>query len=192
MRRPAATTAATLFLVTALPALLLAFAGESAVHWLCYERTAIGDGQWWRLLSGHWLHLSWYHLSFNLGALLLFTLVFHRLVPPCLWLLTLGTGALAVGGGLYLFSPQVGWYVGLSGILHTLWAVGATRLVQNGERLIGKLLLAALAVKILWEQLAPPNRDFEQVIGGMVIIDAHLYGAIAGLLLGVAWRVQPR
>ena len=175
----------------ALPALLLAFAGESAVHWLRYERTAVADGQWWRLLSGHWLHLSWYHLSFNLGALLVFTFVFHRLISLRLWLLTLTTGALAVGGGLYLFNPQVGWYVGLSGILHTLWAVGATRLVQNGERLIGKLLLAALAVKILWEQLAPPDSDFEQLIGGMVIIDAHLYGAIAGLLLGAAWWRQP-
>ena len=37
---------------------------------LVYDRAEIQNGQWWRLATGHLVHLDLHHLVFNIGALL--------------------------------------------------------------------------------------------------------------------------
>jgi membrane associated rhomboid family serine protease len=43
--------------------------------------------------------------------------------------------------------------------------------------------------KLLWEQAVGPLPGSAEVAGGKVIVDAHLYGAIGGLVLG--WVLSP-
>ncbi len=46
--------------------------GEYAASYLEYDRLAIVDGEWWRMLTGHLTHFGWWHLTTNLiylGAL---------------------------------------------------------------------------------------------------------------------------
>ena len=83
---------------------------------------------------------------------------------------------------------DLSWYVGLSGVLLGLLIsgafVGLTR--WRGESL---LIISLVFVKIAYEQLAGPMPGSEFPSGGPVVVNAHLYGAIAGLITGLPlWR----
>jgi rhomboid family GlyGly-CTERM serine protease len=156
--------------------------GEDAVRaWGRYEREAIAAGELWRLVFGHLVHLGWGHLWLNLAALGLMGALFEGLLAPRAWLMTSAWSAAAIDVGLYLWHSDVDWYVGLSGVLHGLMVAGAWRLARAPSPL-GWALLAGVAAKLLWEQAAGPLPLSEATSGGPVVIEAHLYGAIGGLI----------
>lgn len=179
--------------VLGVAALLLMLLGNEAAEALRYQREAILDGELWRLLSGHLIHLGWSHLVLNLVGLGLIWALVGESLTTAAWLLLLFCCALFDALGLLLFSPEVHWYVGLSGILHGLFMAGSLARLVSGRR-DGVLLLLVLLIKLSWEQMAGPLPGSESSAGGTVVVDAHLYGAIAGglsvaLLLGVpGWR----
>lgn len=154
---------------------------------LRYDRTAVAAGEVWRLVTGNLVHLNWPHLALNLAGLVLIWVLFARGWSLRLWCGAFLAGALAVGAGLFLFDPRLQWYVGLSGVLHALFAVGV--LVEPGFRPWERaVLLAALAAKIAWEQVVGPTPGVAALIDGAVVVQAHLYGAVGGLVFGIAVR----
>lgn len=166
-------------LVLALLATLFALLGDSASHWLRYDRTAILDGQWWRLISGNLVHLGWPHLLLNLAGLILVWLLFRHTISTRNWIIVTTLSAVAVGGGLLMFDPALEWYVGLSGVLHGLFAAGLVAALCAGSR-ADWLLLILFGAKLAWEQLVGTMPGTAELAGGNVIVDAHLYGAIGG------------
>ncbi|VAX01588.1 hypothetical protein MNBD_GAMMA20-1775 [hydrothermal vent metagenome] len=160
---------------------VLALSGDSTQALLRYDRTAILDGQWWRLLSAHLLHLGESHLLMNLAGLWLIWLLVGSTLSQRSWLILLFVDALITALALLILNPQLGWYVGLSGVLHGLLVAGAIADIRAGHRGTW-LLLGAVALKLGWEQLAGPLPGSETGAGGTVIVDAHLYGALGGLL----------
>ena len=160
---------------------LFALFGEVATHWLRYDRTAILDGEWWRLISGNLVHLGWTHLLLNLAGLILVWLLFHHTLNTRNWIVVTLSSALAVGGGLLLFDPDLQWYVGLSGALHGLFAAGIVAALFSGKR-AEWLLLILFVAKLTWEQTVGSLPGTAELAGGPVIVDAHLYGAIGGAI----------
>lgn len=160
---------------------VLALPGDSTQALLRYDRAAILDGQWWRLLSAHLLHLGGSHLLMNLAGLWLIWLLVGSALSPRSWLILLFADALITTLALLILNPQLDWYVGLSGVLHGLLVAGAIADIRAGHRGTW-LLLGAVACKLGWEQLAGPLPGSEASAGGAVIVDAHLYGALGGLL----------
>lgn len=154
--------------------------GSELRYWLRYEREAILGGEVWRVLGAHIAHLGWPHLLVNLGGLLLIWLVFGRAMSPERWAVVFCGCAFGVTAGLLLFHPELGWYVGMSGVLHGMFVAGAVSSLYAGYRLEW-LLLGLLALKLVWEQIYGPMTSTEEFIRGTVIVDAHLYGAVAGL-----------
>ena len=157
--------------------------GDGVNELLRYDRTAIAAGGWWRLLTAHIVHLDVHHLVLNeLGLVLLWSL-FAADYDPVEWCIVVLGGALAISCGLWWLSPRVDWYVGSSGVLHAVMAAGAAR--HLARRAWDRWLLTlCLAAKLAYEQLGghePP----------LVVIDAHLYGALAGFAAGAAlsWRI---
>jgi rhomboid family GlyGly-CTERM serine protease len=161
--------------------ILFALFGENATRWLRYDRDAILHGQWWRIISGNVVHLGWPHLLLNLAGLILVWLLFRRALTTRSWILVTLASAAAVGAGLLLFDPALHWYVGLSGVLHGLFAAGVVTSLYAGNR--GDWWLMALFVaKITWEQLVGTMPGSAEIAGGNVIVDAHLYGAVGGAI----------
>ena len=79
--------------------------------------------------------------------------------------------------------PHVTAYVGLSGVIHSLYVVGALRLLeQPNGRVFSVVLLCLVTLKLLTERLEQGISVTEQMIGGHVLIEAHLFGAVIGLL----------
>lgn len=178
-------------LLLAIASGLLAGLGDTATVELRYQRMAILDGQWWRLFSAHLVHLGWSHWALNMaGLVLVWALLEQELAGVFGWLVVLGS-ALVIGLGLLQFDPALHWYVGLSGVLHGLFAAGALRRWSLEPR-AATIMLTVLAAKLVWEQFAGAMPGTGALAGGAVIVDAHLFGAIGGVLTALACRFVNR
>lgn len=175
----------------ALPSIAIAIAGTQARAWLRYEREQILAGELWRLLTASFVHLGWSHLLMNLAALALIWMLFGRLLTTKTWLLLSLASMLSVSLGLLLFSPEIGWYVGLSGMLHGLFVAGVMASLRAGHRL-ELALLALLLGKIVWEQAYGPLPGTAEFAGGAVVTDAHLYGAAGSFISVLAYMLMKR
>ena len=96
------------------------------------DRAAVLDGEIWRLWTGHLVHGSPYHLAWDVAALVGLGLLFERALGRHFTRLVLVGGAF-VGGGVLALQPGVETYLGLSGVLNTIWVGGAV-LAARGER----------------------------------------------------------
>jgi rhomboid family GlyGly-CTERM serine protease len=171
-----------LLLLAAL-AVVIACGGSEYSEALRYQRDAILAGQLWRLFTAPLVHLGWPHTLMNVGALIIIWGIFGQAFASRAWLvITLGC-ALGISAGLLLLSPEIGWYVGLSGVLHGHFTAGAMAERHTRMRTCIVMLLL-VSSKLLWEQFFGALPGSAETAGGAVIVDAHLYGAISGLLLG--------
>jgi rhomboid family GlyGly-CTERM serine protease len=152
--------------------------GDSLDSLLRYDRGAIAAGGWWRLLTAHTVHLDLHHLLLNELGLVLMWSLFADDYDVVEWTIIVTTGALGISCGLWWLSPRVEWYVGASGVLHSIMAAGAAKHLLAREW-DGWLLAGCLAAKLAYEQFGghePP----------LVVVDAHLYGALCGFVVGAA------
>jgi rhomboid family GlyGly-CTERM serine protease len=159
---------------------------------LGYDRTAVAAGQWWRLVTAHVSHLSVAHGLMNVAAIGLLGWLFRDDFDGYTWAGGYLVSALAIGLGLFWFWPDVGWYVGLSGILHGLGIAGGLVWLLGGERLAGGLLLAALALKLAYEAIGGPLPGTAAAAGGPVLVESHWLGALGGLAAGAAAGLRRR
>ncbi|MEZ5566394.1 MAG: rhombosortase [Gammaproteobacteria bacterium] len=146
-----------------------------------FDRAAIDHGQWWRILTGNLIHLGWRHLALNVAALLIGIWVFYPARTPIAWAIAQTVCALVSSLGLYFFSPNIQWCVGMSGALHGLLMIGAIDWIRQGDRM-GWVLLAVWSGKLAWEQWQGALPLSAETVGSAVVVDAHLWGAIGGLL----------
>lgn len=181
--------------LTAGVSVLLALGGEAVRLALRYERDGVLAGEWWRLLTGHFVHGGRAHLLLNMAGLGLIAGLFPRDYTMRQWLIVGCASIAAIDLGFVLFEPQLTWYVGLSGLLHGVLAAGAVSWWRHESKLLAGSLTAVLIGKLSWEQW----RGALPLSGDMnVIVDAHLYGALGGMLaaLGIClylqrWSVRP-
>ena len=178
--------------VAALAVCLLLGAGGDELRELGrYERHAVEGGEYWRLVSGHLVHLGWGHLWPNVAALAIIGLLFEGVFRNADWLRIGTASAAAIDIGLYVLDPPVLWYVGLSGVLHGFVAAGALALLQRREAL-GVVLGVGLGAKLLFEQLFGPVPFTAQSVGGPVVVAAHLYGTVGALFAEAAVQLARR
>lgn len=157
---------------------------------LSYNRDLIAQGQWWLFFTGHLLHTNDMHLLLNSAAVILLWALHGQFFSwknyLAIWLmLALGTSV-----GLYFFSPSLISYVGLSGVLHGFFVIGACKDIEDKEK-TGYLLLFAVIAKVIYEQIFGASEEVMQLIEANVAIDAHLYGLISGLIVSIVWYIVP-
>lgn len=171
-------------LAVAAVVVVIAIGGPSVGELLRYEREAILGGQLWRVITGNLVHGGWAHLALNIAALGLIWLLFGQALNAQHWILIFTACTLGVSLGLLVLNPRVAWYVGLSGVLHGLFVAGA--LIDRSFPLrVRVLLLGLLCSKLVWEQFQGPMPGTAIAASGIVIVDAHLYGAITGFMAGI-------
>lgn len=164
-----------------------------AEGYLRYDRFAIAGGEVWRLVTGHFVHLGVAHLAVNVAGLALVALLVGRHLSLRAWGATLLVCSIVASAGLLWLSPNVRWYVGLSGVLHGLLVAGAAHAARRGpERTFNAVVLAIVGAKLGWEQFVGALPGTSRLAGGSVIVDAHLFGAVGGLAVAVVLLVLRR
>ena len=148
---------------------------------LRYDRNLVLAGEWYRMLSGNFVHLNASHLLMNILGIALVLVFFATHLKTSQWLILIIFSSLFVSVSLQLFNPSVLRYVGLSGVLHGLFIAGAVIEIRRFP-VSGWLLSAILVAKLVWEQLNGAMPGSESMIKGNVLVDSHLYGAISGLI----------
>jgi len=154
-----------------------------AEAFLKFDRQAIANGRVWLLLTGNFVHLGVPHLLLNMAGLVLVGLLVWPNFNFLQWLIILCVSSIGVCIGLYLFDPGVSYYVGFSGTLHGLILAGTLADFKRFPRAAALLLLLVVG-KLLWEQINGPMPGSEETVGGSVVVNSHLYGAITGGLVG--------
>ena len=147
----------------------------------------------WRWWTGAWVHWSWGHLAANLTGTALIGALGARAhadrADAWAWFAAWPITQLGL-----LLQPALLRYGGLSGVLHAGVVIAAIGLVQRESGLrrgVGALILAGVALKVGLEQ--PWQGPLRETPGWSIAIApaAHLSGAVAGLLCGLAavsWR----
>jgi rhomboid family GlyGly-CTERM serine protease len=159
--------------------------------YLQFDRSLIEQGEFWRILTGNLIHYNFEHLWMNLAGLALGMYLLAFRYSLIYWFIMVIFCSIAVGVGLYFFDINMRYYVGLSGALHGILVAGAiTEYFYNKTTSV--LLLLFIVCKLAYEQfIGPLSAPLSS--GTSVAINAHLYGAISGVLIGaVLVKVQTK
>ena len=154
--------------------------GAAPEAWV-FDRVAIAQGEWWRLVTGHWVHSDLTHAGWDIVALLLLGSLFEARLQ---WRLPLSLliGTVGVDAWLWWGDPTLRYYCGLSGILNSLLIVGLLQFWRDWRHPLILLTGVGAAVKILVEinvgqalltQTAWPS-----------VPSVHAAGFLCGLVLG--------
>ena len=171
--------------------IIIMLAGGPVKEWLRYDRVWIGQGEAWRFLTGHLTHLSWSHLALNGAGLLLVWFLIGQSYALSTWIqITLITIA-TIDIAFWYLNPELYWYVGMSGLLHGFLVAGIIPRLRALDIETGILLLLLIA-KIGYEQFNGPVPGSETTSGGPVVVDAHLYGALGGVLGAILAGIRGR
>lgn len=173
-------------------------------RWM-FDRAAIADGEWWRLLTGHLVHLNAVHLGLNLAGLWLLTELLWRQIPAWQGVALLACAAALIDAGLWFADPRIDWYGGASGMLHGLWAGCALSLCMakrkqpatlplprttersfgiGWQTAVGATGVVLLLAKLIAEAWFGASSATVELTGQPVLIEAHRYGAAGG---GLGW-----
>lgn len=149
-----------------------------------YQRNFVETGQWWRIITAHFMHSNVIHFGVNIVGLFLLWLLHGDYVKPTSFFINIFILCVGISSCIYLWSVSTYWYVGLSGVLHGLFAWGVIVDISL-KRKTGYLLLIGLVIKIVDEQFFSSSQYMSNLIDVSVAIDAHFYGALIGLILGL-------
>ena len=161
---------------------------------LLYNRSALIHYELWRLLTCHWVHLSWDHLFWSamtflaLGSLC-------ELMDKKKYYATVGVSALLVPVAIRWGQPDLTIYGGLSGLDCALWTLLMVLLIKREIRSRSRIwlaffsvLLVGLIAKITYETVTGLTIFVSNHHAGMVPVPlAHLVGGVVGAWIGL-WR----
>lgn len=182
MRSTHSQTTLTAWLVTATVA---AAATYTPWQW-SLDISRVCQGEWWRIITGHFVHLSWQHYLYDLlglGLALAFCIVNGLRNSVIVQTALVATGTVSA---VLLLTHPVDIYGGLSGITSGLLARGILQMINNGALFSGAMLTVCLLFKLILE-----HRGIA-VSGIAPVWQAHAAGATAAMVLATFSRKQTR
>lgn len=189
--RPPSSAFRTSGLAIAALIVVMALLQAAPAHWravLRYDRAALLDGEVWRLLTAHLVHLGWAHWALNAAGLLLCAVLANPLPRAGVWLARMAVLGLGLSLMLLALDAQLTHYVGLSGVLYGLFVLVLWPQARRGEA-PGIAALGVVLGWMGWQWLGGPLESEAALIGGRIVVQAHAYGVLtaAGLLLVESW-----
>lgn len=160
------------------------FIGEAVTQAFVYQRALIAQGEVWRLFTGHLFHTNVFHLLLNLAALIMLWALHGRFYTIKNYSALFLFCSLSTSLGIFYDNPSLTQYVGLSGVLHGVFVFGAIMDIVSKDK-TGYLLFIGVWLKIAYEQIYGASAAVSDLIEASVAVDAHLWGAVGGLLFTI-------
>lgn len=159
--------------------------------WLVYDRTAILNGQIWRMFTGHWVHFSTSHLVYDSLVLgIAGWIIEAKRLPDFGWLCMLAPWF--ISGVLLVAEPRMEWYGGLSALATAAVVYLALFGLEEAGlwRWACLVTLLGVAGKITFEA-ATGQMIFATVKNGAVVVSpvSHLSGVLIAVLFYVWARI---
>lgn len=153
-------------------------------QWLIYDRSAIIDGEIWRLVTGHLYHFSSLHLWCNLVPLVLIGTCIERqsgswLIGVCLMM------GMAIGVSLFFAHPSMIRFGGGSGLVCGLFAYfGFSGANARGRRgTVCRLTLTVIFLKCGYELYTRDTLWVDWKDQGFVVMPlSHVVGCLSAPL----------
>ena len=139
--------------------------------------------------SAHFIHLNFQHTLMNVAGALVIWLLCVFVVPTILLVILMIVLPVAISLGLIFLSDVHLHYRGFSGMLEGFFIVGVIWQWWL-SRTFSVILACFIMGKIITEQL--PSFDdtyLMNYIGGLVAVDAHLYGLMCGITCAFIYLV---
>lgn len=160
--------------------------GNTPAPNLVFDPSAVAEGEWWRIFSWPFVHVSRYHLLIDGAAFLLLYagLEERQLIKRALLVISAATGSLLLPIAIAPQINQLG-LCGLSGVAHGLAAISALEMLRHkSQKKIGSTLLIGLLLKVTWELWTGTAFLQEFHLGniGQPIVETHAGGVIGGIL----------
>lgn len=138
----------------------------------------VADGEYWRLITSAFLHLSVLHIAFNMYALYLFGPFVERALGTVRFVAAYLTTALVSGVFVLWLSDPLGGTAGASGAVFGLFGMALVLLLKARQDVRGLLVLLAINGAISFT--------------GNISWQGHLGGFVAGVVLGLVFAYAPR
>jgi rhomboid family GlyGly-CTERM serine protease len=165
---------------------------------LAFRADAVAAGQWWRIFTHPFAHVSWYHLLLDGAA---FLALYANLLAPTRGQ-RLAAVASSAAGSLLLaicLSPDISrvGLCGLSGAAHGLMALSALEMLElpyadRPTRLLASASLLGVTGKALCKLLTGQALFTSLHFGllGTPIVACHAGGVLGGLAAGVFLHIR--
>lgn len=150
---------------------------------LYFNQQAIIDGEFWRLLTAHFVHSDIGHLVWNLAALIILSLLLER-DNRLLLFVSIALGIITIDYYLWFNTAGIVNYAGFSGVLNTLLVVALFQQLQKNAYLAILIYLLSL-LKIIVE-INSQQAIFSH-ISWQAIPQIHFIGFIVGTVI-VSWE----
>ncbi len=155
-----------------------------------FKRDEINHGEWWRIVTGNFVHTNYPHLALNLTGFWIMGFLFMDSFKTKKILISTLFLSIFTGLFLYWFSPNLAWYAGFSGVLYGLFLVGAVTAIYQKDYLFGFGVAILIISKVLWGYFMGGSESSAELIGVPVATDAHLFGIIGAAFVSTALGVQ--
>jgi rhomboid family GlyGly-CTERM serine protease len=155
---------------------------------LYYNKDAILNGEYWRLLSAHFVHSDEQHLILNLLAFIILSMLIEDKNRFMLFL-SLVSGIISINYYLWFNSIGVFNYAGLSGVLNTLLVLVLFQQMQQNKnsywliRVIPVAIYFASLMKIIIE-IHSQQAIFSH-ISWQALPQVHWIGFVSGTLIAL-------
>jgi rhomboid family GlyGly-CTERM serine protease len=144
---------------------------------LIFRPELVASGEWWRLFTHPFVHVSWYHLLLDsIGVMVLWAeLTTFSLLGKTIAAVSCGAGSVLFAT---CFSPRIGQtgFCGLSGVAHGLmFLVGLCWIWQAvGLRRSGHVMRSQLLSGLLFVLVSGGKAVYEVVSGDIVFSALHM------------------
>lgn len=147
-----------------------------------FERSRILTGEWWRMFSAHFDHASFAHWLGNMMALAAVLFIYREVYKLGTFLVVGLCLVMGVSLGLLFLKPSLDWYLGFSAVIHGLFAFGAARSLRE-RSVVQTVSLALVLCKVAYEKWRGGRQSL--LFDLPIAVEAHLYGVLIGVLLGL-------